>query len=503
MERAAIGFKMGQSSDDSVRGRASPPYQETFRLLRFRSVDLRVAAHRLFFWPNSAIPYRQDIMYLFCSDSSALLENRLLRAGARMFGTVKVIQSSGSCLIWVDTSMSRLDRAEDKIRVELFLPGDNGESANTFDWDLETGTVRFERSWRGVFTTFFANRFPQVVTSHKKLASLFVKKPVSLKALPAGGAASLHLPKQARPLIEQSRGRPHWDGAAALSFDGIAAVVRKNVVQAVRANCRDGAALLLSGGIDSTVIAAVARDLGIRLRTFTFALRETLNPDVGLESDRSCASEVAALFGHEHRAVLLEAADLIRDIPAAAYLGETARSTIVDELPAHVAMARYFRTHRIRQVLTGEGADDLFGAFPFALRYYRGPKLRSFLQRELLFGLPDELAIVQNVYSFWGVALVHPYWNEELRAIGHWLPLAYRIDKQRLMKSVLRRAFADLVPEPLLSRAKGVPRDCTQIRQVLESSFGRSPNRYRPALSKMMERGSAWRERQLSTLQNS
>lgn len=43
-------------------------------------------------------------MYLFCSDSSALLENRLLRVGARMFGTVKVIQSSGSCLIWVDTS---------------------------------------------------------------------------------------------------------------------------------------------------------------------------------------------------------------------------------------------------------------------------------------------------------------------------------------------------------------------------------------------------------------
>jgi hypothetical protein len=122
-----------------------------------RSVDLRVAAYCLFFWPNSAILYRQDIMYLFCSDSSALLENRLLRAGARIFGTVKVIQNSGSCLIWVDTSMSRLDREEDKIRVELFLPENNGVSANTFDWDLETGTVRFERSWRGVFTTFFSN----------------------------------------------------------------------------------------------------------------------------------------------------------------------------------------------------------------------------------------------------------------------------------------------------------------------------------------------------------
>jgi asparagine synthetase B (glutamine-hydrolysing) len=442
-------------------------------------------------------------MYLFCSDASALLENRLLRAGARMFGTVKVIQNSGSCLIWVDTSLGRLEQAEDQIRVELFLPGDNGVSAYTFHWDLETGTVRFARSWRGVFTTFFGNGSPQVVTSHKKLASLFLKKPVSLKALPAGSSASIHLSKQARPRIERYRSRPHWGGAADLSFAGITAVVRKNVMQAVRSNCREGMALLLSGGLDSTIIAAVARDLGIRLRTFTFALRKTRNPDVGLESDRSCASEVAALFGHEHCTVLLEGSDLIRDIPAAAYLGETARSTIVDELPAHIAMARYFRAHRIRQVLTGEGADDLFGAFPSALRYYRGSKLRSFLQHELLYGLPDEMAIVQNVYSFWGVALVHPYWNEELRAIGHWLPMAYRIDKQRLMKSVLRRAFSDLIPEPLLSRAKGVPRDCTQIRQVLEASFGKSPNRYRPALSKMMERGSAWREKQLSTLRSS
>jgi len=101
--------------------------------------------------------------------------------------------------------------------------------------------------------------------------------------------------------------------------------VRNNVVTSLRAKCHDGAALLLSGGIDSTVIAAVARDLGFRLRTFTFALRETRIPDVGLESDRACASEVAALFGHDHRTVLLEAADLVRDIPVGAYLGETAR----------------------------------------------------------------------------------------------------------------------------------------------------------------------------------
>ena len=211
---------------------------------------------------------------------------------------------------------------------------------------------------------------------------------------------------------------------------------------------------------------------------------------------------MAALFGHEHQTIFLDSAELVRNIPLAAYLAESARSTIVDELPAHIAVARYFRARRIRHALTGDGADDLFGAFPSALRYYRGPQLRSFLQRELLFGLPDELAIVQNIYSFWGITLVQPYWNKELRALGHWLPVRYRIDQKRLMKKVLRHAFVDLIPEPFLSRPKGVPRDSAQMREVLEASFGKSPNRYRPILSRMMERGSEWREKQLSTLKN-
>ena len=441
-------------------------------------------------------------MYLFCSDSDAVFDARSLSDLARPFGKITRLQFSAACLICVDSHMSRVAQTESGVKVELFLPGKDEESTNTLYWQVESGTVRFTRSWRGVFTTFFSDRVPFVVTSHKKLAALFLKKPLTVKVLAAGASGTLSLTNQDKPRIQPSSPIERFDALPIPSLDRIAELVRSNVVSAVRSNCESGMALLLSGGIDSTVIAAVARDLGIGLRTFTFALRETTLPDTGLASDRACASEVARLFGHEHKTVLLDGAELVRNIPAAAYLAETARSTIVDELPAHIAMARYFRARRIRHVLTGEGADDLFGAFPLALRYYRGRQLRSFLQRELLFGLPDELAIVQNIYSFRGISLVHPYWNKELRALGHWLPLRYRIDRHRLMKTVLRQAFADLIPEPFLSRPKGVPRDSAQMREILESVFGKSPNRYRSILSKMTERGSEWREKQLSTLKN-
>jgi asparagine synthetase B (glutamine-hydrolysing) len=188
----------------------------------------------------------------------------------------------------------------------------------------------------------------------------------------------------------------------------------------------------------------------------------------------------------------LDAQRIRRNVPLGIYLAETSRSTIVDELAAHIEVARRFYTIGVNCLVTGEGADDLFGAFPSALRYYRGRELARFLRHELVQGLPDELAELQDVYTPWGITLVHPYWTAELRNIGYGLPVPYRVDRQRLMKRILRDAFADMLPSDLIERPKGVPRDCAQIRDVLEKRFGQSPSRYRPIFRTMMSRRHLW-----------
>jgi asparagine synthetase B (glutamine-hydrolysing) len=441
-------------------------------------------------------------MYLFCSRSDDLIETARFSEAARHFGPIKIVSYRKSSLIWIDTPMSTCHQNETHIRIQIKLPMGIDSSPNTLDWNLTEHKLQFSRDWRGMFAVYVSKRSPVIVTSHKKLLPLCLKKSVPVVSLAAGAGGVSYLGDTMKPGIADA-GKPRSAGEPNLSLDEAALQVRNLVVHSMRERCTDGMALLLSGGVDSTILAAIAGDFDMRLRTFTFALRRPPLPDIGLGSDRSCAAEASARYGHVHEEILLDNADLVSNIPISVYLGETARGTIVDELPAHVAMARFLHSRGIRQVLTGEGADDLFGAFPSALRFYRGEELRLFLQHELLVGLPDELAVVQNIYSFWGISLVLPYWTEELRSIGYWLPLEQRIDKQRLMKTVLRRAFADMVPEHLLSRPKGVPRDCTQIRLALESAYGTSPDRYRPVLSKMMERDSEWREKQLSTLRNS
>jgi asparagine synthetase B (glutamine-hydrolysing) len=135
-----------------------------------------------------------------------------------------------------------------------------------------------------------------------------------------------------------------------------------------------------------------------------------------------------------------------------------------------------------RAVCVGEAADDLFGGFKFALRFYRGAALRKYYQRQLEIDLPDELAILQNLFRPWGISVVDPFWTRELLEVGYNLPLRYRLDARRLMKMVLRHAFAEALPAQIVERPKCVTRDATQIRDVLEQAFGRSRERYRPYL---------------------
>lgn len=440
-------------------------------------------------------------MFLYCTNAENLAAPERLRESASPWGQVQVLNLRHGCIVWIDTGFCISDETADHARIEMRLPVNAEGSANRFDWDGNRRQVRFARSWSGVFAMYFSDRSPFIVTSHRKLASLFLKRSPPLRTLKAGSSGILSLDPPSKLHIADAP-KPSAPSLRDRSFRGIASQAKFALTESMQSKCADGMALLLSGGVDSTILAAVAKILGFKLETFTFALRDPLLPDSGPGSDRANAAAASAYFGHTHHTVLIERKDLIDDLPAALYLAETSRGTIADELPAHIAMSRYLHRRGIRQVLTGGCADDLFGAFPFALRYYRGPQLRSFLQSGLRFALPDELAMLQNIYSYWGISLVHPYWSEDLRSIGHWLPLGYRVDKQRRMKTVLRSAFADIVPEQFVMRPKGVPRDCAQIRQVLAAAFGDSPNRYRPLLSKMMERGSEWPERQLPTLRN-
>src|SRR5439155_3422828 len=114
--------------------------------------------------------------------------------------------------------------------------------------------------------------------------------------------------------------------------------------------------VFLSGGVDSTLVAAAAaRESSQRLQTFTVGY------DVGAVDETERAREVARRLGSEHHEVTLTSADVALRAPVVLGsidqpLGDRAL------LPLH-ALSEFARP-RVTVALGGEGADELFGGYP-------------------------------------------------------------------------------------------------------------------------------------------
>ena len=250
--------------------------------------------------------------------------------------------------------------------------------------------------------------------------------------------------------------------------------------------------LLLSGGLDSSIIAAVAHDLGRTLPAFTFSLNKTIRQQPEQERDLPYARIVAKHLDIPLTEILLTPNQLIRNVPLAVLLAETSRGTIIDPSTALIEVAKRMSQEGLSSVIMGEAADDVFGSFTFVLRYKKGQELQSYYRSELDVGLPEEIAVLQRVFEAWGLSFIDPYWTRELKAIGYNIPLSYRVDPHREMKTILRDAFRDLLPEEVIHRPKVVTRTGSQVRFALENQFGISTHRYRPIYRKIFVEGGSW-----------
>ena len=157
---------------------------------------------------------------------------------------------------------------------------------------------------------------------------------------------------------------PFVDGAEQARYDEITAVLEDSVAKHMRADVTVGA--FLSGGIDSTAIAALAMRHNPRLITFTTGFeREGFSEvDVAVES--------AKAIGARHVTKVVSAEEFVAALPEIVwYLDEPVADPALIPL---FFIAREARKH-VKVVLSGEGADELFGGYTI----YREPlSLKAF-----------------------------------------------------------------------------------------------------------------------------
>ena len=219
--------------------------------------------------------------------------------------------------------------------------------------------------------------------------------------------------------------------------------------------------VLLSGGLDSSVISAIAekfsehriednsqtRAYWPRLHSFAVGLKGA--PD--LAKAKLVADHIGTVH-HEINYTIQEGLDAIRDV---IYFIETYDVTTVRASTPMYLLARVIKSMGIKMVLSGEGADEVFGGY---LYFHKAPCAKAFHEetvRKLSKLHYYDCLRANKSLSAWGVEGRVPFLDKEFLDVAmRTNPEAKMCPGSTIEKKIVREAFADMLPAEIAWRQK-------------------------------------------------
>ena len=219
--------------------------------------------------------------------------------------------------------------------------------------------------------------------------------------------------------------------------------------------------VLLSGGLDSSIVSAIAerysenrieddgqtRAYWPRLHSFAVGLKGA--PD--LNKARLVAEHIGTVH-HEINYTIQEGLDAIHDV---IYFIETYDVTTVRASTPMYLLARVIKSMGIKMVLSGEGADEIFGGY---LYFHKAPSACDFHEetvRKLSKLHMYDCLRANKSLSAWGVEGRVPFLDKEFLDVAmRTNPQAKMCPGQTMEKRILREAFSDMLPEEIAWRQK-------------------------------------------------
>ena len=255
-----------------------------------------------------------------------------------------------------------------------------------------------------------------------------------------------------------------WMDYQAVKDNGASAAdIRAGLTDAVRRQLMSDVpyGVLLSGGLDSSVISAIAcrySEMRIEDESRTKAYWPRLHSfAVGLKGapDLAKARLVADHIGtvhHEINYTIEEGLDAIRDV---IYYIETYDVTTVRASTPMYLLARVIKSMGIKMVLSGEGADEIFGGY---LYFHKAPSAEAFHEetvRKLSKLHQYDCLRANKSLSAWGVEGRVPFLDKEFLDIAmRTNPAAKMCQGKTVEKRIVREAFADMLPQEVAWRQK-------------------------------------------------
>ena len=279
--------------------------------------------------------------------------------------------------------------------------------------------------------------------------------------------------RAAVPEKEEALGR--FDGPSepgAPIPDDMLALVRERLIETVERQMMGDVpvGVFLSGGLDSSLVAAIAArwyaGRGEKLQTFA----------VGLEgsSDLLAARAVAEHLGTDHHERIYTAEEALELVPEVVRCIESFDPSLVRSAVPNYILAR-FAAERVKVVLTGEGADEIFAGYEYLTDFATEGDLHDELVRTVE-GLHNlNLQRCDRVTMAHGLEARVPFLELDMIELGLSLPAGWKLSgPDQPEKRLLRQAFDGWLPEDFLWRKKEQFGDGSGASSVLQEKMAQT-----------------------------
>lgn len=252
---------------------------------------------------------------------------------------------------------------------------------------------------------------------------------------------------------------PNW------VFDAIRDTIVRSVERSLDSVVPVG--VLLSGGVDSSILTAIAAKLaaerGWTLPSFAVGLEDS--------GDLLAARTVAEYTGTEHHELVYTAEDAIELVPRIITELESFDPTLVHSAVPHHLVSQLASRH-VKVVLAGEGADELFAGYAHYGRHQSGEALHEELLETLEGMHIGGLQRVDRIAGAHGLEPRVPFLDLDAVELALALPPEWKlISRQRSAKWMLRRAFDGWLPDEILWRRKEQFGEGTGMNDVLGEHY--------------------------------
>jgi asparagine synthase (glutamine-hydrolysing) len=226
-------------------------------------------------------------------------------------------------------------------------------------------------------------------------------------------------------------------------------VVKQLLIEATEKRMKDNAVtgVLLSGGLDSSLISYMAHEIKPDIECFTASMEEG--------QDLPLAKDVTKYLGVKHHILMFGEDDIKEILPLAIHHQEMYEESCVHGAIANFLAGR-FVSPLAKCVLTGEGADEFFGGYDGQYRHGKNPEeVASIIDNLINVAHNTALQRLDRLNAANSYESRTPFLDGKVMDFCMKIPLQYKVHgEEQTGKWILRQAFEGCLPEHIIYQTK-------------------------------------------------